>query len=309
MPYTDRLDYFNSMTNNWAYALSVEKLAGLEVPERAEYIRVIVAELSRLQNHTCLIGFMVQDMGALGTPLMYAFRERERILDLFESLSGARMMCNYMRFGGCRRDLPPGWIEQARRVVEAFPAFLDEFENLLSENEILLARSQGVGVLPLERAVDAGVSGPMLRASGSTYDIRKVDGYGVYSRFDFGVPYGEHGDVFDRYMIRILEMRQSLRILRKALNDIPPGDILAKGAKIRGFRPPEGEAYGRIESPKGELGFHLISDGTANPYRYRVRPPSLINLTVLEDMCLGRTVADAVIILGSVDIVLGEVDR
>jgi NADH-quinone oxidoreductase subunit D len=166
MPYTDRLDYFNSMTNNWAYALSVETLAGIEVPERAEYMRVITAELSRLQNHVCLIGFLVQDMGALGTPLMYAFRERERILDLFESLSGARMMCNYMRFGGCRCDFPQGWIEQAHQVVEAFPKFLDEFEALLSENEVLMSRSQEVGVLPKDLAIDAGVTGPILRASG-----------------------------------------------------------------------------------------------------------------------------------------------
>ena len=188
MPYTDRLDYFNSMTNNWAYALSVEKLAGIEVPERAEYIRVITAELTRLQNHVSLIGFLVQDMGALGTPLMYAFRERERILDLFESLSGARMMCNYMRFGGCRCDVSADWIKQAQSVVEAFPQFLDEFEALISENEVLMARSQHVGILKPELAIDAGVAGPVLRATGVNYDLRKVDGYGIYDRFQFRVP-------------------------------------------------------------------------------------------------------------------------
>jgi NADH-quinone oxidoreductase subunit D len=309
MPYTDRLDYLCSMTNNWAYALSVEKLAGIKPPERAEYIRVITAELTRLLNHACLIGFLMQDMGAMGTPLMYAFRERENILDLFESVSGARMMCNYMRFGGCRAELPTGWIEQARRVVEKFPRFLDEFERLLSENEILLARTQGVGVLPKELAVNASITGPMLRASGVNYDIRKVDQYGIYDRFEFRVPLGAHGDVFDRYMIRVLEMRESLKILRQALKDIPAGPIVDPKVKIRGFRPKPGEAYGRIEAAKGELGFYLISDGSQNPYRYRVRPPSLINLTILEDMCLGQTVADAVVILGSVDIVLGEVDR
>ena len=309
MPYTDRLDYFCSMTNNWAYALSVEKLAALQPPERAEYIRIIVGELTRLVNHTCLVGFLLQDMGALGTPLMYAFRERETILDLFEALSGSRMMCNYMRFGGCRVDLPAGWLEQAKRAVDSYPAFLDEFEKLLTENEILVARTQGIGVLPPDLAVNASITGPMLRASGVNYDIRKVDKYGIYDRFDFRVPLGDHGDVYDRYMIRLLEMRESAKILNQALEKIPAGPILDPKAKLRGFRPKIGEAYGRIESPKGELGFYLISDGTPNPYRYRVRPPSLINLTVLEDMCLGLDVADVVIILGSVDIVLGEVDR
>ena len=309
MPYTDRLDYLCSMTNNWAYALSVERLTGLQPPERAEYIRVITAELTRLVNHTCLVGFLLQDMGALGTPLMYAFREREIILDLFESLTGSRMMCNYMRFGGCRVDLPVGWLDQARSALDGYEEFLGTFQKFLTENEILVARSQGIGVLPPELAISAGITGPMLRASGVNYDLRKVDKYGIYDRFDFRVPLGDHGDVYDRYMIRVLEMQESVKILRQALRDIPGGPIVDPKAKIRGFRPKAGEAYGRIECPKGELGFYLISDGSPNPYRYRVRPPSLINLTVLEDMCLGQTVADAVIILGSVDIVLGEVDR
>jgi NADH-quinone oxidoreductase subunit D len=309
MPYTDRLDYFSSMTNNWAYALTVEKLTGLQPPERAEYIRIITAELTRLQNHTCLIGFLMQDMGALGTPLMYAFRERERILDLFESLSGARMMCNYMRFGGCRVDLPAGWIEEARRVVDEYPHFLDEFESLLNENEIMMARTQKVGVLKAELAINASVTGPILRAAGINYDLRKVDKYGIYDRFDFRVPLGDHGDTFDRYMIRVLEMRESLKILDQALRDIPEGPIIDPKYKVRNFKPKIGEAYGRIEGPKGELGFYVISDGSTNPYRYRVRPPSFINLTILEDMCLGHSIADAVVILGSIDIVLGEVDR
>jgi NADH-quinone oxidoreductase subunit D len=309
MPYTDRLDYFCSMTNNWAYALTVEKLTGLQAPERAEYIRVITAELTRLQNHTCLIGFLMQDMGALGTPLMYAFREREKILDLFEALSGSRMMCNYMRFGGCRVDLPAGWIEEARKVIDAYPFFLDEFERFLNENEIIMARTQGVGVLPRDLAVNSSVTGPMLRATGVNYDIRKVDNYGIYNRFDFRVPLGEHGDVFDRYMIRVLEMRESLKILDQAVREIPEGPIIDPKYKTRNFKPKAGEVYGRIEAPKGELGFYVISDGSTNPYRYRVRPPSFINLTILEDMCIGHSIADAVIILGSVDIVLGEVDR
>jgi NADH-quinone oxidoreductase subunit D len=309
MPYTDRLDYICSITNNWAYALAVEKLAGIKVPERAEYLRVITGELTRLQNHACLVGFLMQDMGASGTPLMYAFREREKILDLFEALTGSRMMCNYMRFGGCRVDLPAGWLEQARKVVDAFPKFLDEFERLLRTNEILMARTQGVGVVSKELAVNAGITGPMARASGVNYDIRKVDKYGIYDRFSFRVPLGDHGDVYDRYMIRLLEMHESVKILNQAIRELPAGPIMDPNTKIRGFRPKAGEAYGRIEAPKGELGFFLISDGSPNPYRYRVRPPSLINLTILEDMCLGQNVADIVVILGSVDIVLGEVDR
>jgi NADH-quinone oxidoreductase subunit D len=309
MPYTDRLDYICSITNNWAYALAVETLAGIKVPERAEYLRVITGELTRLQNHAGLIGFLMQDMGASGTPLMYAFREREKILDLFEALTGARMMCNYMRFGGCRCDLPAGWLDGAKKVVEGFPKFLDEFESLLKTNEILMARTQGVGIVTKAQAINAGLSGPMARASGVDYDLRKVDKYGIYDRFKFRVPLGEIGDVYDRYMLRVLEMRESVEILKQAIRDLPEGPIMDPGTKIRGFRPKAGEAYGRIEGPKGELGFYLISDGSPNPYRYRVRPPTLINLTLLEDMCLGHNVADIVIILGSIDIVLGEVDR
>ena len=309
IPYTDRLDYICSMTNNWAYCSAVETLAGLAVPERAEYIRVIVAELTRLQNHASLIGFLLQDMGASGTPLMYAFREREKILDLFESLTGSRMMCNYMRFGGLRVDASKAWLDEVRQLVGRFPQFIDEFEALLRANEILMARTQGVGVLPRELAISAGITGPMLRASGVNYDVRKVDGYGVYNRFEFRVPLGDHGDVYDRYMMRLLEMRETVKILEQALSAVPEGPIMDPKVRLRGLRPKVGEAYGRIESPKGELGFYLISDGTTNPYRYRVRPPTMINLTVLEDMCLGHNVADVVIILGSVDIVLGEIDR
>ena len=268
MPYTDRLDYFCSMTNNWAYALTVEKLAGLAVPERAEYIRVIMAELTRLQNHTCLIGFFVQDMGALGTPMMYAFREREKILDLFEEVSGARMMCNYMRFGGVRVDVNDEWIAKTKKVVADYSKFLDEFGTFLTENEIVLARTQFVGVLPKDLAVNASITGPMLRAAGVNYDLRKVDKYGIYSRFNFQVPLGEHGDIYDRYMIRVLEMRESIKILDQALRDIPAGPVMDPKAKLRGFRPKAGEVYGRVEGPKGELGFYLISDGSPNPYRY-----------------------------------------
>ena len=309
MPFTDRLDYMCPLTNNWAYAIAVEKLTGQEVPERAQYLRVILGELTRVVNHASAIGFLIQEMGASGTPLMYAFKAREKVLDLFEALTGARMMVNYMRFGGCRVDATPAWLADARKVLDGLPQFADEFENLLRGNEILMARTQGVGILRPELAVNAGVTGPMLRASGVNYDIRKVDSYSIYDRFKFRVPLGEHFDVYDRFMIRLLEMRESFGILDQALKDIPGGPVMDPKAKIRGFRPKPGEAYGRIEAPKGELGFYLISDGTPNPYRYRIRPPSLINLTVLEDMCLGANVADVVLIFGSVDIVLGEVDR
>jgi NADH-quinone oxidoreductase subunit D len=309
MPYTDRLDYFCALSNNWAYALSVEKLMGLAVPERAEYLRVILAELTRIVNHSSAIGFMLQEMGASGTPLMYAFREREKILDLFEELTGARMMHNFMRFGGCRQDVTASWLAKVQKLIGELPRFIDEFDALLSSNEILMARCQGMGILRPELAVNAGVTGPMLRATGVNYDIRKVDRYGIYDRFKFRVPLGEHGDIYDRYMVRMLEMRESISILEQALKDIPGGPVQDAKIKSRGIRPKPGEVYGRIEAPKGELGFYLISDGSTTPYRFRVRPPSLINLTVLEDMCLGHNVADVVLIFGSVDIVLGEVDR
>ncbi len=309
MPYTDRLDYICPLTNNWAYAHAVETLAGIEVPERAEYIRVITAELTRLINHTAFAGFFLGDMGAWGSALMYAFREREKLLDLFEELTGARMMTNFMRFGGCRNDLPDGWAEKARAIVDGYPEFLDELEKFLVGNEILLARCRDIGALPAATLINGGITGPMLRAAGVAYDVRKARPYGIYDRFKFRVPVGEIGDCYDRFMIRFLEMRESLAILRQALDQLPAGDYIHPKAKLRNFKPPVGEAYAAIESPKGELGFHLISDGTTNPYRYRVRPPSFINLTLLEDMCLGLDLADVVLILGSVDIVLGEVDR
>jgi len=311
IPFTDRLDYICAMTNNLGYAMAVEKLAGIEVPEYAWYIRVIMSELTRLVNHTLLVGFLLNDLGAWMTPIVYAFREREWILDLFEEVAGARMMCSYMRFGGVRFDLPPGALERIERIVERFPGFLDEFERLLSENEILVHRCTNVGVLPRELALSSSAAGPVLRASGVNYDVRKVDRYGIYDRFEFKVPLGSKGDTYDRYYVRILEMRESVKILEQALRqirDVEPKSITGD-VKLRNFKPPKGDAYARIEGPKGELGFYVVSDGGTKPYRYHVRPPSFINLTTLEDMCLGHKVADAVIILGSIDIILGEVDR
>lgn len=314
MPYTDRLDYFNSMSNNFGYSLAIEKLAGIDVPERANYIRVIMAELSRVVNHVSVIGFLLNDLGAFFTPVLYAFRERERVLDIFEEVSGARMMCNYFRFGGVKYDLSGTVLAKIKDILSKLPAFLDEFEALLSKNEILCMRCQNVGVLPADLAVSAGITGPMLRASGVNYDIRKADGYSIYPRFSFKVPLGKKGDVYDRYYVRILEMRESLKILNQAVKEIPAGEIASKkyaafSKNHRNFKPAVGEAYGRVESPKGELGFYVVSDGTNQPWRYHVRAPSFINLTVLEDMCLGEKIADAIVILGSVDIVLGEVDH
>jgi NADH-quinone oxidoreductase subunit D len=219
------------------------------------------------------------------------------------------MMCDYMRFGGCRVDASPEWLARAKKIVDVFPRFVDELEQLIVGNEIVIARTQNVGTVSPELAISAGITGPMLRACGVNYDIRKVDGYGFYPRVKFRIPLGEHGDTYDRLMMRVLEMRESFGILKQAFEQIPAGSIINSKVKIRAFRPPIGEAYGRIEAPKGELGFYLISDGGPNPYRYRVRPPSFINLTILEDMCLGHTVADVMVILGSVDIVMGEVDR
>lgn len=317
MPFTDRLDYINSMSNNWAYAMAVEKLADIEVPERAEYIRVIMAEFTRVVNHTWSIGFILNDLGALQTPALYAIEEREMILDLFEAASGARMMCNYMRFGGVVRDLPDGWLEQARYLAnDRLPRALDELDRLLSGNEIVKARGRGVGYLSAEDLISLSVSGPMIRAAGLAYDIRKAEPYGIYDRFDFDIPTLPNSDIYDRYYIRLLEARESVKILQQALRDIPEGEFLTdKGDQVgyRGrsynLRPPEGEAYARVEAPKGELGFYVVSDGKPNPYRYHVRAPSYINLNALGPMCVGYKVADAIVILGAIDIVLGEVDR
>lgn len=315
MPYTDRLDYFNSMANNHALALAVEKLAGISVPQRAEYIRVLMVELTRILNHAAAVGFMLNDMGAWQTPLAFGMREREKILDLFEMASGARMMCNYFRFGGVWRDLPPEFIPQLQELMIALPSFFDEFESLLKENEILLSRTVDVGILPKEVAAAYSVTGPVLRASGIPYDIRRAEPYSVYSELDFDIPIGAVGDVYDRFLIRIEEMRQSYRIVQQVIERLPDttgGHINPSMANIgrqKALRPPPGDTYGRVESPKGELGFYLVSDGSERPYRYKVRAPSFINLSPLGDMCRGHKVADVVVILGSIDIVMGEVDR
>ena len=311
MPYTDRLDYFCSMSNNFAYALTVEKLLGekYQPPERAQYIRVIMAELTRVLNHFMAIGFFLNDLGAYFTPALYTIKERELILDIFEAVAGSRMMCNYYRFGGVVRDLPDGLEDHIRKLVyDRLPRQVDELDRYLVENEIVVSRSQGVGVLTPEQAIAYSAVGPVLRASGVPYDIRRADPYSIYDRFDFDVAVRYHGDVYDRFLIRYDEIRQSIRILQQAIDALPGGEILANKPAYK-FRMPKGESYGRVEGPKGELGFYVVSDGTDNPWRYHVRAPSFINLTGLREMSLGEKIADLVAILGSIDIVLGEVDR
>jgi len=287
----------------------VEKLMSLQVPERAEYIRVIMVELTRILSHFIAIGFLFNDLGAYFTPSLYGLRERELILDLFEAASGSRMMCNYMRFGGVAADLPEGWTKRARDLVwNRLPRFMEEFEKLLTGNEIFQMRSRGIGVLTYDEAIAYSMAGPMLRASGVPYDIRKVEPYSIYDRFDFDVITQPEGDIWARFKVRMREIYESIRILKQALDGIPEGPIMP-GRKQYQARVPAGEAYSRIEGPKGELGFYVVSDGKPNPYRYHVRAPTFINLTSLEKMCVGNKIADAVIILGAIDIVLGEVDR
>ena len=306
-PLTDRLDYLSSMSNNIAYCLAVEKLAGIKVPERADYLRVILAELQRIASHLVAVGAFLNDCGAFMTPILYMLREREKVLDLFEMLSGQRLTYNYMRPGGVSQDAPEEFLPAVRKFVDQMPRYLDEYDQLLAQNEILLARSKGVGVLPRELAINSSASGPVLRASGVKWDIRKADPYSIYDRFEFEIPTGATGDCYDRYWVRMQEMRQSVRILEQAVKQIPSGE--AKGKVPLLLRPPVGEVYTRIEAPKGELGFYIVSDNSIAPYRYHIRAPSFINLTALRDMVVGWKVADLIIIFGSIDICMGEVDR
>ena len=309
MPFTDRLDYICSMSNNFGYALAVEKLMNIQPTERVEYIRIIMAELTRVVSHFWLIGFLLNDLGAFFTPALYAINERELILDVFEAVSGSRMMCNYFRFGGVARDVSDDILERIKVLVnDRLPRKIDELDIYLTKNEIVRARGEGVGVLTAEDAIAYAAAGPILRASGVPYDIRKAEPYSIYDRFDFDVVVKPNGDVYDRYLVRVDEIRQSLRILQQAVRDIPAGEIQVGKPQYQ-VRVPAGEAYGRVEGPKGELGFYVVSDGKPNPWRYHVRAPCFINLTALEKMCIGQKIADVVAILGSIDIVLGEVDR
>lgn len=305
IPYTDRLDYLAAMLNNTGYVLAVEKLMGIEVPERAEYIRVICCELSRIASHLIATGTYSVDIGGI-TGFMYCLRDRERIMDLFEMVCGSRLTLSYMRIGGVAEDLPAEFIPALCRFLDDMPSRIDEYDGLITGNEIFQARTKHVGLLDPQVAINYGISGPNLRGSGVSWDLRKNRPYSVYDRFDFEVPLGKRGDCFDRFTCRIKEMRQSLRIIRQAVEQLPEGPVMAKVPKM--LKPPVGDVYHEIEGAKGLLGYYLVSDGSNKPYRVHVRRPSFINLGFLNELCKGWKIADMVAILGSLDIVLGEVD-
>ena len=303
----DRIDYIANFNNEHAYCRAVEQLMGLEAPERAEYARVILCELNRIASHLLYVATMGLDAGAM-TPSMFCFRGRERIQTLFEAVSGARMMHNYFRIGGLKEELPDNFREMVGELLPLLREDIDETDRLLTYNEIFLARLKGVGAISAEEAIDYGLTGPCLRGCGLDYDLRKAVPYSVYDRFDFDVPVGLDGDCWDRHYVRVEEMRQSLRIVEQALEQMPEGEVDSPMSR-RLIRPPKGEVYVRSENPRGEIGVHLVSDGTDKPYRVKVRPPSFCNLSAIRRLLQGVWIADAVVVLGSLDIVLGEVDR
>lgn len=302
----DRLDYVANLNGELAFCLAVEKLMDIEVPDRAQYIRTILCELNRISSHMLFYGVYGLDAGAM-TPILYGFRERERIQSLFETVTGARMMHNYIRVGGVNEDLPEDFSARMQQLTEQLKKGIAECDDLLSQNEMFLARTKGIGAISGTDAVAFGVTGPTLRASGVLEDVRISEPYGIYDRFDFGIPVGTYGDCWDRYYVRIEEMRQSLSIIEQAMIQMEPGEITAKVRRIT--RPPKGEVYFRTESPRGDFGVFLVSDGSDTPYRVKVRAPSFCNLQALEHMLQDAYLADAVIILGSIDIIMGEVDR
>jgi len=302
----DRLDYVGNLNNELAFCLASEKIMDIAVPERAEYIRVILCELNRIASHMLFYGVYGLDAGAM-TPMLYAFREREKVQKLFESVTGARLMHNYIRIGGVKEDLPSDFQERLKNLLDDLKKGIDECDQLLSQNEMFLARTKGVGVISGADAVDFGVTGPTLRASGVAEDVRVTDTYSIYDRFDFGIPVGTFGDCWDRFYVRIEEMRESIKIIEQAMDSIPEGDVFAKVRRI--IRPPIGEVFVRTESPRGDLAVFLVSDGTDTPYRVKVRAPSFANLQALKHMLRSAYLADAVLILGSIDVIMGEVDR
>jgi NADH-quinone oxidoreductase subunit D len=311
IPYADRMDYLASMNNDWGYALAVERLMKIEVPQRVEYIRVIMAELQRIASHLIAVGTFGIDMGAF-TPFLWCFRDRERILDLFEMTCGARLLYNYIWVGGLSHDLPAKFVEKANAFCQYFKPNIVELNSLLTYNEIFIKRTANVGVLPKDVAVNYACSGPMLRGSGISWDLRRADPYGVYDKFDWEVQIGKGemgqvGDVWDRYIVKVREMEQSVKIIEQALAAIPEGNV--QSAIPKRIRPEHGEIYVRTESPRGELGFYIISDGSTSPYRVKARAPAFVNLSVLPEIARGCMIADLVAIVGSTDIVLGEVDR
>lgn len=302
----DRLDYVGNLNNELAFCLASEKIMDIAVPERAEYIRVILCELNRIASHMLFYGVYGLDAGAM-TPMLYAFREREKVQKLFESVTGARLMHNYIRIGGVKEDLPSDFQERLINLLDDLKKGIDECDQLLSQNEMFLARTKGVGVISGADAVDFGVTGPTLRASGVAEDVRVTDTYSIYDRFDFGIPVGTFGDCWDRFYVRVEEMRESIKIIEQAMDFIPEGDVFAKVRRI--IRPPIGEVFVRTESPRGDLAVFLVSDGTDTPYRVKVRAPSFANLQALKHMLRSAYLADAVLILGSIDVIMGEVDR
>ncbi|MHB8773266.1 MAG: NADH dehydrogenase (quinone) subunit D [Syntrophales bacterium] len=328
---TDRMDYTSGFSNNLSYCLAVEKLLGIEIPKRAQYLRVMLSELQRIAAHLLWLGTHALDLGAM-TALFYTFREREEIIEVMELVTGARLTPSFVRIGGLAADIPESFLPRVRAFIAAFPGHMDEYETLLTENIIWKKRTQGIAPLSAEECINYGVTGPPLRASGVNYDIRKAYPYSSYEEFDFVVPLGTAGDVYDRYLVRLQEMRQSLRIVKQAADRLPDGPVTADLPKVvppakdavgrdiaalirhfkimeEGFAPPAGEVYSSIESSKGELGFYLISDGTNKPFRMRVRTPSFANLGALPKMIVGEMIADVVAAVGSIDIVLGEIDR
>jgi NADH-quinone oxidoreductase subunit D len=331
VPMTDRIDYLCPMTNNLAYCLAVEKLLGLEIPEKAQWLRVLCNELTRINSHLVWLGTGAMDLGAM-TVFLYCFREREELLKLFEAVSGQRMMTSYFRIGGVSLEPPLGWLQQVKKFADSFPSKMDEYEGLLTTNPIFMMRTKGVALLTREDAMALGASGPTLRGSGVDFDLRRDMPYSSYDKFQFKVPTRTEGDVYARYLCRVAELRESCKIVQQALAGMPEGPIKADAPKVvlpdrekmktqmealiyhfkivtEGFTVPPGEVYSAIESPRGEMGYYIVSDGTAKPYRVHMRSPSFANLQVLRTMCEGQLIADVVAAIGSIDIVLGDVDR
>ncbi len=305
-PYVDRMDYVASVSNGLGYCLAVEKLLTVEAPARAQYLRVIMTELNRLASHQVWLGTHALDIGAM-TPVFYVFRDREEILKIFEKYCGARLTTHAFRIGGTQYEAYEGFEQDVKKFCTFVEPKIDEVEELLTSNRIWIERLKGVGLLSGPDCIALGVTGPVLRASGVKWDLRKAQPYSSYDKFDFEIPTGQNGDTYDRYLVRIAEMRQSLRIIRQAVEGLPEGPIMAKVPKV--LKPPVGEVYVSIEAPKGELGYFIVSDGSTQPYRVRVRPPSFVNLQALNKMVKGQLVADVVAVIGTLDIVLGEVDR
>ena len=305
-PYVDRMDYVAAVSNGLGYCEAVEKLMGAEAPPRARVIRTILTELQRIASHLLWLGTHALDIGAL-TPIFYCFREREEILKIFEKYCGARLTTHAFRIGGLQYEAYDELEKDVERFCNDLGHKIDEYEQLLTENRIWVGRTKGIGVLTAEQAIDIGATGPVLRASGVRWDIRKAMPYAAYDQYEFEIPTGKNGDTFDRYLVRMEEMRQSRRICLQAIQNIPTGPIMARIGKV--LKPPPGEVYHSIEAPKGELGYYIVSDGTTQPYRVRIRPPSFVNLQAFDHMVRGHLVADVVAIIGTIDIVLGEVDR